>query len=544
VLTGQSTTSGCRADHGWHDAAPLAPVSARPVVAFRPVSRRVQVRLDVPADEVRRRATRVLAELGRGRLGELEFDVRPVDEHASLLELHVAPPVRVPYFGWFVRAVAWWAARGDLRDALAGVRADLADAAPPRRRRQFLVPPAHFSAAQAASLATVAAVGAFANFGGSLLGQGGSAVIQSFGRSDAALSFALALTRIGVLVALVASALADRYGRRRVLLFGLAGICVANAVAAFAPNFTVFTVAQVLVRGFVDGTLVVAGIVAIEEAPEGARAFALSMLALALGFGFAISVVLLPLADIGTDGWRLMFLLSALALVALPGLARHLPESRRYARLSERPARRRLRDEAARYGGRFLLLGAVAFLLSVFAAPSTQLTNRYLTHIHYFSNSEIAGFRALTAGVPGFLGIVLAGHLVETRGRRWVSVVALVVATVSLMAFFVTGGSLLWVTETIYIVAAASAGVAVGALDVELFPTEVRGSTSGVLLVCGVAGSVTGLLLTTILEGPAGGLGPAIALCGLAPLLAALVLLPFVPETAAQRLDDISPTQG
>ena len=305
-----------------------------------------------------------------------------------------------------------------------------------------------------------------------------------------------------------------------------------------------FTVAQVLVRGFVDGTLVVAGIVAIEEAPEAARAFALSMLALAFGFGFGISVVLLPLADLGSNGWRIMFLLSGLALLALPGLARHLPESGRYLRLAEQPARRRLRDEAARYGRRFLMLGAVAFLLSVFAAPSTQLTNRYLIHIHHFSNSDVAGFRALTAGIPGLFGVVLAGHLAETRGRRWVSVVALVVATVSLMAFFVTGGSLLWLTETLYIVAAASAGVAVGALDIELFPTEVRGSTSGVLLVCGVAGSVTGLLLTTALEGPAGGLGPAIALLGVAPLVAALALLPFVPETAAQRLDDVSPTQG
>ena len=314
-------------------------------------------------------------------------------------------------------------------------------------------------------------------------------------------------------------------------------------MSAFAPDFTTFTVAQVLVRGFVDGTLAVAAIVVIEEAPEGARAFALSMLGLALGFGFGISVALLPVADLGRDGWRVMFLVSGLALVALPGLARRLPESGRYLQLATRPARRRLRAEASRYGRRFLVLGAVAFLLSVFAAPSTQLTNRYLLHVHHFSNAEVAGFRAVTAGIPGLFGVVLAGHLAETRGRRWVGVVALVVATVSLMAFFVTGGTLLWLTETLYIVAAASAGVAIGALDVELFPTEARGSTSGVLLVCGVAGSVTGLLLTSALEGPLGGLGPAVALCGVAPLVAALAL-PFVPEPAARRLDDVSPTEG
>jgi hypothetical protein len=112
------------------------------------------------------------------------------------------------------------------------------------------------------------------------------------------------------------------------------------------------------------------------------------------------------------------------------------------------------------------------------------------------------------------------------------------------MAFFVSGGALLWVSATIAIVAAASAGLTIGALDAELFPTETRGTTNGVLLVCGVAGSATGLLLATTLEGPVGGLGPAIALCGLAPLLAAFLFLPRLPETAARPLDDISPSEA
>jgi len=444
-----------------------------------------------------------------------------------------------------VRAVAWWRARRDLRDVADRVRAAVAGRpAPPPPRRPLLVPPVEISAAQAAALATAAAVGALANFGGSLLTQDGAAVTSAFGRSDEALGFALAVTRAGVLVALVASALADRWGRRRLLLLGLAGTCLANALAAAAPTFEVFTASQVLARACVNATLVVASIVVIEEAPDGARAFALSMFGLALGFGFGLSVVLLPLADLGGAGWRLSFLVSALGLLALPGLARRLPESRRFAALPAASHRRRWRDTRSRFGGRFLVLGGVAFLASVFSAPSSQLTNRYLTHTHHYSNASVAGFRAVTAGVPGFLGVVLAGRLAETRGRRSVSIVSLLVATVFQMAFFVTGGSLLWLTAALSIVAAGSAAITVGALDVELFPTESRGSVNGVLLVCGVAGSAAGLLLATLLEGPAGGLGPAVALCGLAPLAAALLLLPHVPETATLGLDDISPTEA
>ncbi len=509
------------------------------------VGRRVQVRLDAPAEQVRERATRVLAESPRP-VAALEFDVRPDGEQASVLELRSSPAPKVPYFGWFIRIMAVLAARGDLRDAAARVQADLAGAPPPRRRpRLLLVPPADFSAAQATALATVAAVGAIANFGGALLTQDGDAVTQSFGRSDEALGFALALTRAGVLVSLVAAALADRYGRRRMLLFGLGGICVANGLAAAAPTYEVFVASQLLARALVNSTLVVASIVAIEEAPEGARAFSLSMFALALGLGFGISVVLLPLADLGGDGWRLSFLVSALTLLALPGLARRLPETQRFTRLTERTRRtRRMRIALPRYGGRFLALCAVAFLANVFSAPSSQLTNRYLTHTHHFSNASVAAFRTVTAGLPGFLGIILAGRLAETRGRRPVSVVGLVIASVFQMAFFVTSSSLLWITATIAIIAAASAALTIGALDAELFPTEARGTTNGVLLVFGVAGSATGLLLATTLAGPVGGLGPAIALCGIASLVAAVVFLPRLPETAALALDDISPSEA
>ena len=139
--------------------------------------------------------------------------------------------------------------------------------------------------------------------------------------------------------------------------------------------------------------------------------------------------------------------------------------------------------------------------------------------------------------------MLLAGRLAETRGRRPVSIIGLVVATVAQMVFFVTAGAVLWVTAVVSIVAAASAGLTLGALDAELFPTEVRGTSNGFLLVCGVAGSATGLLAATTLSGTVGGLGPAIAVCGVASLLAAVVFLPRLPETAARSLDDVSPSE-
>jgi len=56
---------------------------------------------------------------------------------------------------------------------------------------------------------------------------------------------------------------------------------VANLLTALSPTFEVFTGAQLLNRALVNTVLIVAGIAAVEDAPEGARAFATGMYALA-----------------------------------------------------------------------------------------------------------------------------------------------------------------------------------------------------------------------------------------------------------------------
>jgi MFS family permease len=469
------------------------------------------------------------------------------DAARTTVRFEAVSEARVPFFGWFVALQSWLAAQSELRFAVARTSAALAgEPAPEPPRRSALLPPVAFSPEQATRLASISAVAVVANLCGALLTQNGDSVIQTFGENDQALGLALAVARAGVLVSLVAVALADRIGRRRMLLLGLVGACCANALAAVAPSFAFFVVAQLLTRAFTNAMIVVAGVAAVEEAPEGARAFAVAMFGLALGVGFGLSVVFLPLADLGNYGWRISFGLSAAAVLLVPALGRHLRETSRYARLAERRVPRgRVRDVFDRsYGARFLLLGLAAFLTNVFSAPSSQLTNRYLTKDHSFSHSDVALFRSVTAGVPGVVGVLLAGRLAESRGRRPVGVVGVVIATLFQMAFFVGGGAVLWIAPTIAIVAAACAGLALGTLDAELFPTEVRSTSNGFLLVCGVAGSAAGLVLATQLKGAVGGLGPGIAVCGVASLLAGVFVVPRLPETVARSLDDVSPSEA
>lgn len=478
--------------------------------------------------------------------GSFEADVAPRSAGGSRIGVTARADMHVPYFQWFFAPVVARTLRRRRAWAQAAIGADLSGGpVPDPPKPPFLLGPGGFDQDQIRLVATASAIGALTEFGAALFGQNADSVAKAFHASNADLGGALAITRLGVLVALVASALADRRGRRRLLALSFAGVCIANAVTATAPSLAVFTGAQLLTRAFVQAVVVVAGIAVIEEAPENARAFAAMMFALASGAGFALSVVLLPIADLGRQAWRVSFAVSALTLLFLPALLRSLPETRRYKRLAARTsARGRLREVVdQRYRPRFVVLGIVAFLTSVFSAPSAQLTNRYLTDNRGFSNSRISLFRATTNGIPGLIGLVIGGRLAETRGRRPVAIVSMAIGAVVQMAFFLVSGGWLWVASTFAIVFAGGASIAIGTLDAEMFPTEVRATGNGLLLVCGVAGSIVGLLVAGNLADQLGGLGRAIALCGLAPLVAAIIVLPRLPESGHRRLDDVSPSE-
>lgn len=465
------------------------------------------------------------------------------DGPASRVDVEAGIEVRVPYFDWFFGPVLRQRRRRVLRHC-AAVLAEPDDHAVRSLRPSYFLPPVAFGPEQIALLAAACALGALASFGSALFGQNANSVADAFGSHDATLGTSLAVTRAGVLVALVVAALADRYGRRTLVAVGFAGVCVTNAATALAPNLFFFTGAQLLTRAFVQVTLVIAGIAVVEEAPERARAYAATMFALASGAGFALSVILLPIADLGPQTWRISFGVSGAMILLLRPIVRSFPETRRYRQVvGERVSRGRLRTLGDRsYASRFVLLGGIAFLTGVFSAPSAQLTNRFLSDDRGFSNLDVSIFRGVTNGVPGLIGVVIGGRLVESRGRRPVAIWAIAIAAVLQAGFFLVHGAWLWVLSAAAILGAAPASIAVGTLDAELFPTEVRGTSNALLLVCGVAGAVTGLLASGFLADPLGGLGRAMALCGAAPLVAALFLAPRLPESAFHPLDEVSPS--
>jgi MFS family permease len=483
----------------------------------------------------------------QGAPGNLLLRISPAPDGGTHVRFRLSEPLQVPFFGLVFRPLLAVAYRRRVRHALATLDAAVAGTRlPPPPKGVVGLPPVPFSASQARLLASSAAATAVVSFGGALFGQLNAPISDAFHASDARISGIAAITRAGALIALFVTALADRWGRRRSILLTVVGSAVACAATAVAPNLGVLAGAQIVQRALVIAVITVAGIAVIEEAPEGARAYSASMLALAGGFGFSLAVVVLPFGDLGTHGWRIPFALGAALIVVAPPVARALTETSRYTALTTRldVTRGRLREVVdERYRRRFVLLGAAAFLTSIFSAPSSTLMNKYLEDVRGFSSTGIAVFRAVTTAVPGLVGLLLGGRLAETRGRRPVAALGLVVATTSQVAFFLLGGPVIWWMSACSILAASAGGIALGTLDAELFATEVRGTSNALLTVVGVAGSVIGLLAAGFLSDPLGHLGRSIALTGAGALAAAFFVIPRLPESAMRRLDEVSPTE-
>jgi MFS family permease len=241
----------------------------------------------------------------------------------------------------------------------------------------------------------------------------------------------------------------------------------------------------------------------------------------------------LPLADVAPWGWRLLYALPLLALPLCRGIARRLPESRRFqAKHRNVPMRG--------HGGRLTLLASTAFLLALFATPASQLQNEFLRDERGYSAIGITLFTILT-NTPGSIGVVVGGRLADVRGRRGVAAVALTGAVGFAVLQFLTSGATMWLFS---LVGAIVAGATIPALTVygpELFPTSLRGRASGIIRLLAVVGAVVGLLAAGRLVDRLGGLGQALAVLSIGPAIVVVLILTRYPETAHRELEDINP---
>lgn len=415
---------------------------------------------------------------------------------------------------------------------------------PPGSSQPWWLTPDRLGADTARSLARLCVLSVVAGYLGTLLTQTNTFAKAEFGSSDAALGAMLAAVRVAAVLALAVVALADRRGRRIVLMGSALAACALAVTGAVVPDLTWLGISQTLARTASTAVAIVIGIFAIEEVPAGSRAFTVSVLAMSGALGAGVCVGALPLADLGPGGWRLLY---AIPVVFLPVVWIHtsrLAETRRFATLGPRHASEShvapaLRDRSAQRR-RFVLLAGSALLLTLFTSPASQLLNEYLRAERGYSALAITVF-TLATNTPGMIGIVVGGRLADVRGRRIVGAVAVAGGVGFTVAMFAATGAWIWVWSVFGAVVGAAAVPALGVYGPELFPTASRGSANGGINLAAVAGAVVGLLAAGLLSESLGGLPAAMALLSVGPVVVVLLIVLAYPETAQRELEDLNP---
>ncbi|HLY82212.1 MAG TPA: MFS transporter [Acidimicrobiales bacterium] len=433
----------------------------------------------------------------------------------------------LPYFSWLFVV--------PLRLAVRGLRPDL--------RSPWWAPPQRLDRRAAVVLATLAALAVVVGYLGTLLSLTMTYAGREFGIGKSGQGVALGVVRINVLLALGLLVLADRHGRRTLLLGALAAGSVLTAAGAVAPSIVWLTAGQVVAVALVAAGLVLIGVMAAEEMPAGSRAWAVAVLTLSIGLGGGLATMALPLADLGLRGWRWLFAGGLLALPVVASATRHLPESRRFEAPGHGGRRRSAGDQAAArsdHHSRLALLGAGSFLYAFFATPSSQFHNEFLRTERAFSATKISAFSLIT-GTIGSLGVMVGGRLADVRGRRQVAAVGVGAGIVTTVAAYASHGWGMWAWGIADNLLGYGVAPAIAVYGPELFPTALRSRATGTIGILYAAGGVAGLVATGFLSSALGSLAAAFAVLAVGPAAMVVLILVAYPETAGRVLEDLNP---
>lgn len=384
------------------------------------------------------------------------------------------------------------------------------------------------------------------------------AVYFPAGDPTVALSAAFAAYGIALFVrpfgALLFGRMADRRGRRSVLILVILLMAGATATVAVLPGYAVIGVVAplilVLLRALqglaAGGELGVAAVFLLEHAPadQRGRIAAWHPATMGLGIGAGMTVVAGLHHLFGTPGgwphwWRIAFVLAIpLGIVGLL-LRRRITDTRQFIALQAgsnvvpRPMGTLWRAHRAGLVRGFCLLAAGSSAFNTFFIFMPN--NLIVRHQAGLTSTLLATALALCLAAGA---AVILGRVADRVGRRPVAITAATALLLAAapMSWLATRGSVLGMFVAQLVIAAAVAGVLAVAMVGELFPAPLR--STGFALSAGLATALVGgtapLLAQVLVKAVGAGPAPGLLVAGLA-LIAVLALRGW-PESAFRPL--------
>jgi MFS family permease len=368
----------------------------------------------------------------------------------------------------------------------------------------------------------------------------GATLADQAGLSGTVLGAGLAVIRLSSLLALPLTGLADRFGRRTVLLAAVTVGLAVTVASTVSPGYWWFVAVFALGRPFLSATIALAQVVAAEQTSSSDRAKAVALVTAGYGVGAGITAIVHSLAS-STLGFRGTVALAVIPLALVPLIARWVTEPDRFVVAEE--ARDRptpvLGAVGARFRGRLAVVVALAFAVAVITGPANTFVFLYAQNVRHLSGGVTAAM-VVGAGATGLAGLLAGRWLADRVGRRPTGALGMVgIAGASALTY--SGGStVLVVGYLVGILAGSIFAPAVGSLVNELFPTAVRASVAGWFLVAGVLGASAGLIAFGAVADVSDRFGLAAAATFL-PVGLAAGLFWCVPETRGHEPEELWP---
>jgi SHS family lactate transporter-like MFS transporter len=308
-------------------------------------------------------------------------------------------------------------------------------------------------------------------------------VAREFHTNHVAVAWALTLTlAMRPLGAFIFGRLADRFGRRPILMLDVALYSLLGLTTALAPNLVIFLVIRALFGVAMGGEWGIGASLTMESVPPRARGLVSGLLQSGYPTGYLVaSVVYRFLYD--TVGWRGMFVVGFLPALLVLYIRRHVPES---------PA---WRPDVARAGsmlktlGRHWQLALFAILLMTafnFFSHGTQDIYPTFLKSTWHLDSHTIGSITIIYNIGAILGGWTFGMWSQRIGRRRAMLIAALIAIpVSYVWVFSSGTVLLAAGAFLMQFCVQGAWGVVPAYLLELSPPEARATFPGTMYQIG-----------------------------------------------------------
>jgi MFS transporter, putative metabolite:H+ symporter len=403
--------------------------------------------------------------------------------------------------------------------------------------------PARLSKRERRVFAITSTAGAFNNYDGQLLNLAIGQIQHGLKVAETGIGPMVSLIQLGTVVAPFITAQADRFGRRRLLMFTIVGYTLFTGITALAWSGASFAAFRFGATAFSSAEASIALVMLVEEVASERRGWAVGLLGALSALGVAFAALAYSWIDVIPFGWRGLYIFALLPLAIIIPIRRMLPESAHFEKSAPEwrdqqilgPFEALIHSYPQRFG-----LVALAMTLTTFGGTAGGLFQAmYLEQAHHWGPSQVSWLVG-AGGMLGIIGNLIAGFLSDEIGRRYVGAFFLLIAPILGAVFYNTSGDLMIAAWVIGLFANTAGSTVLNTYSAELFPTSHRGTASSALAVINTLGGVTALLIEPLLYTATHSHWRAASLFYVVALGAPFVVMMF-PESACRELDELAP---